>query len=101
MPPSPSASLPASPRLSSVDDGSDPVPRRHAIVAWFSSDRGFGQLRTEAGDLVYVDQRDILREGFRDLEPGQDVTWTPGHDAHGIVARNVAISEASKPAMAS
>lgn len=59
MPPSPSASLPASPHLSSVDDGSEPVPRRHAIVAWFSSDRGFGQLRTEAGDLVYVDQRDI------------------------------------------
>ncbi len=98
------ASLPTgSSHLSSVDDVAvevDTDATRHGVVAWFCSDRGFGQLRTRTGELVYVDQRDILREGFRALEPGQHVTWVPGNDVHGQVARHVVV-QASESAIAS
>lgn len=95
--------MPTSPagfsHVSSVDDGGN-VAARPAEVAWFCADRGFGQLRTPDGEFVYVDQRDIRRDGFRALEPGQHVLWMPGHDAHGLVARHVVVDE-SKSAIAS
>lgn len=73
--------------------GSAPVER--AVVAWFCGDRGFGQLRTPDDELVYVNQREILLEGFRVLEEGQHVTWVRGNDQHGPVAREVAVVAAA------
>lgn len=67
--------------------------RNHAVVAWFSSDRGFGQLETDDGELVFVGQREILCEGFRDVAEGQRVTFIRGRDDHGPVARQVVIAE--------
>jgi len=79
------------PHLSAVTDRRDDAQLERAIVAWFCSDRGFGQVRTADGELVYVNQREILREGFRALEADQHVTWIRGHDQHGTVAREVTV----------
>lgn len=77
--------------LSAVADRRDTGQPERAVVAWFCSDRGFGQLRSDDGELVYVNQREILREGFRALEADQHVTWIRGHDQHGTVAREVTV----------
>lgn len=106
--------------LTDVSVSHGPIAVHHAVVAWFCDDRGFGQLRLarplsgpRSGDslppesspdgdgLVYVDQRDILCEGFRALKAGQHVTFVPGRDAHGLVARQVAIIQIAKGAIAS
>ena len=89
-----SPQLPAMPWLAD-HRGPARLEVEQAMVAWFCSDRGFGQLRTPDGELVYVDHREILREGFRTLEADQQVTWVRGHDQHGAVARRVAVVEAT------
>lgn len=88
------------------DDGPEPRPdvhpdmrhdeREEAVVAWFCSDRGFGQLETGDGELVYVCQRDILCDGFRSVDEGQRVTFVPGSDLHGLVARRVVVDEVGR-----
>lgn len=77
--------------LAAVADHCGPAHLERAVVAWFCSDHGFGQLRAADGELVYVNQREILREGFRALEADQHVTWVRGHDQHGMVARQVTV----------
>lgn len=60
-------------------------------VTWFCDHRGFGYLRTDAGQDVFMSFRDLPGRGFRRLAAGERVTFTLDRDTHGAVARNVAL----------
>ncbi len=58
-------------------------------VKWFSPEKGYGFIRQENGDEVFVHYSSILGDGFKSLEEGQRVEFevTPGRK--GPQASNV------------
>jgi CspA family cold shock protein len=58
-------------------------------VKWFNPEKGFGFIRQENGEDVFVHYSSIQGQGFRSLEEGQRVSFdvTPGRK--GPQATNV------------
>lgn len=52
------------------------TPKRRGEVVWFNERRGYGFIRDEAGEDVFVSWPDILRPGFKTLAQGEQVTFT-------------------------
>jgi cold shock protein len=62
-------------------------------VKWFDTKKGFGFIISEEGDDVFVHHTDILQEGFKNLEEGQEVTFEKVKGAKGPQATQVKIVE--------
>jgi CspA family cold shock protein len=61
-------------------------------VKWFSSEKGFGFVRQDAGgDDCFVHYSHINAPGYRQLEPGQRVQYEPVETERGLQARDVSI----------
>ncbi len=58
-------------------------------VKWFNPEKGFGFIRQENGEDIFVHYSSINGQGFKSLEEGQRVTFdvTPGRK--GPQASNV------------
>ncbi|EMG38121.1 cold shock protein [Desulfocurvibacter africanus PCS] len=52
------------------------TPKRRGVVVWFHERRGYGFIRDETGEDVFVSWPDILRPGFKTLAQGEQVTFT-------------------------
>ncbi len=62
-------------------------------VKWFDSNKGFGFIVSEEGEDIFVHHSDILQEGFKNLEDGQEVTFEKVQGEKGFQATEVKIVE--------
>lgn len=58
-------------------------------VKWFDSDKGFGFINRGEGEDIFVHYSQIIEEGYRSLDEGQEVTFDLHETSRGLQARNV------------
>lgn len=60
-------------------------------VKWFNADKGFGfiNLINGEGEDIFVHYTQILEEGYRSLEEGQEVKFDLYETERGLQAKNV------------
>jgi CspA family cold shock protein len=58
-------------------------------VKFFNNDKGFGFISREAGDDLFVHFSNILGEGHKTLNEGQQVEFDIGQGRKGDEAQNV------------
>jgi CspA family cold shock protein len=58
-------------------------------VMWFNDKKGFGFLKSSDNKEYFVHQSDIKMSGFRSLQEGAKVSFTPATSPKGTVARDV------------
>ena len=58
-------------------------------VKWFSNQKGYGFITTEAGSDVFVHHTSIQGEGFKTLDEGQEVEFEVQQGPKGEQATNV------------
>ncbi|HYB76762.1 MAG TPA: cold shock domain-containing protein [Candidatus Bathyarchaeia archaeon] len=58
-------------------------------VKWFSPKKGYGFIRMEDGQEIFVHYRAISGNGFRSLEEGETVTFEVTQGPKGLQAANV------------
>ncbi len=51
------------------------APRRKGVVVWFNEPKGYGFIRDDSGEDVFVSWPDILRPGFKTLAEGERVSF--------------------------
>jgi CspA family cold shock protein len=71
-------------------EGNQPkMTRLRGNVKWFDPEKGWGFIRLENGDEVFVHHSDIQGEGFRSLRDGAEVELEVEQVDRGPRARNV------------
>ena len=65
------------------------MARLRGNVKWFDTEKGWGFIRLEDGDEVFVHHSDIQGEGFRSLKDGAEVELEVERADRGPRARNV------------
>jgi CspA family cold shock protein len=60
-------------------------------VKWFNTEKGFGFIKTEGGEDIFVHFSAIQTTGLRTLEEGQTVTFEEVQGNRGLQASNVNI----------
>jgi cold shock protein len=63
-------------------------------VKWFNDAKGFGFIKQEDHPDVFVHYSQIVGDGFRTLEEGQDVQFEIKEGPKGLFAENVSRLEA-------
>ena len=58
-------------------------------VKWFNDAKGFGFIKQEGGEDVFVHHTQIQSEGFRSLSEGDQVEFDVGRGPKGLQAQNV------------
>ena len=60
-------------------------------VKWFNAGKGFGFINRVVGDGedIFVHYTQILEDGYRSLEEGQEVTFDLYETERGLQAKNV------------
>lgn len=67
--------------------------REKGTVKWFNNDKGFGFIKREQGEDVFVHFRSITGGGYKSLTEGQRVEFTVGQGQKGLQAEEVAVIE--------
>ena len=65
------------------------MARQRGNVKWFDTEKGWGFIRLEDGEEVFVHHSDIQSEGFRSLKDGAEVELEIERAERGPRARNV------------
>lgn len=73
------------------------MERQRGTVKWFSREKGWGFIRLESGEDIFVHHSDIEGEGFVTLEDDQPVEFTVEEMEKGPRARNVREVGAAAP----
>lgn len=58
-------------------------------VKWFNAEKGFGFIKVEGAEDVFVHYSAIDQEGYKSLEEGQEVEFDLVEGARGLQASNV------------
>ena len=58
-------------------------------VKWFDAAKGFGFINRGEGEDIFVHYSQIVEDGYRSLEEGQEVKFDLAQTSHGLQARNV------------
>jgi len=58
-------------------------------VLFFSDERGWGFIESDDGKSYFVHFKEINKAGFKTIEKGERVTFTPGVSSRGQVAQSV------------
>jgi cold shock protein len=67
----------------------DPLVRSHGSVKWFNEAKGYGFIKLETGDDVFVHYSSIQCDGFKTLAEGQEVEFDLVEGQKGKQASNV------------
>jgi CspA family cold shock protein len=63
--------------------------RLSGTVKWFSDEKGWGFIRSDHGEELFVHHKHINADGFRKLTEGQKVTFEIACGDKGLYATNV------------
>jgi cold shock protein len=74
---------------SSGDSGKEDVVRSKGTVKWFNDRKGFGFIRLESGEDVFVHYSALQGDGFKSLKEGESVEFDIVQGAKGPQAANV------------
>jgi CspA family cold shock protein len=58
-------------------------------VKWFNEAKGYGFIKRETGEDVFVHFKSIIGEGFRTLKEGEEVQFDVEQGPKGLQAKNV------------
>ncbi len=58
-------------------------------VKWFNTSKGYGFIKRESGEDVFVHYRSIAGDGFKNLEDGDQVEFDVEQGEKGLQALNV------------
>ena len=58
-------------------------------VKWFNDSKGFGFIERKGGEDIFVHWSGISRDGYKTLEPGQEVEFDIYEGQKGPEAQNV------------
>ena len=70
------------------------MAREKGIVKWFSTDKGYGFIRRDGGDEIFVHHTDIEVDGYASLKNGETVEFDVFESDRGPKARNLVPLEA-------
>ena len=70
------------------------MARERGVVKWFSTDKGYGFIRRESGDEIFVHHSDIEVDGYASLKNGETVEFDVFESDRGPKARNLIPTEA-------
>lgn len=76
------------------------MAREKGVVKWFSTDKGYGFIRRESGEEIFVHHTDIEVDGYASLKNGETVEFDVFESDRGPKARNLVPLESgsSQPA---
>jgi CspA family cold shock protein len=63
--------------------------KEKGTVKWFNASKGYGFIRRESGEDVFVHYSAIQMDGYRTLEEGSKVEFEVTHGPKGLAAVNV------------
>jgi CspA family cold shock protein len=58
-------------------------------VKWFNEAKGYGFIKRQSGEDVFVHFKSIIGEGFRTLKEGEEVEFEVEQGPKGLQAKNV------------
>jgi len=58
-------------------------------VKWFNEAKGYGFIKRQTGEDVFVHFKSIIGEGFRTLKEGEEVEFEVEQGPKGLQAKNV------------
>ena len=58
------------------------------IVKWFNDQKGYGFIESDNKDF-FVHFKEIRKDGFKSLSPGEQVTFEVGSSPRGALAKDV------------
>ncbi len=61
----------------------------NGTVKWFDAQKGFGFIKKEDGEDIFVHHSSINMDGFRILSKGEEVMFEVEKSQRGLAARNV------------
>lgn len=62
---------------------------QHGRVKWFNENKGYGYIRSEAGDEVFFHFTVIQMDGYKSLQPGDAVAFEYIAGEKGLLATTV------------
>ncbi len=65
------------------------MAREKGVVKWFSTEKGYGFIRREGGDEIFVHHTDIEMDGYASLKNGETVEFDVFDSDRGPKARNL------------
>jgi cold shock protein len=63
--------------------------KEQGVVKWFNNEKGFGFIRRDSGDDVFVHHTAILASGFKSLNEGDQVEFSVAKGPKGLQAQDV------------
>jgi CspA family cold shock protein len=68
--------------------------KEQGVVKWFNNEKGYGFIRRDSGDDVFVHHSAIQANGFRSLNEGDQVEFNVVQGPKGFQAQDVTRVEA-------
>jgi CspA family cold shock protein len=66
--------------------------KERGSVKWFNAAKGYGFIRRESGEDVFVHFTAIEMSGYRSLDEGAEVEYTLYQGPKGLLARDVVLA---------
>jgi len=63
--------------------------KEHGVVKWFNNEKGYGFIRRDSGEDVFVHHSAIQGSGFKSLDEGDQVEFIVTQGPKGYQAQDV------------
>lgn len=63
----------------------------HGTVKWFNASKGYGFIKRDSGDDVFVHYKSIIGTGYKSLKQGEPVEFDIEQTEKGLQAKNVTV----------